>query len=348
MFLRNVSRAGTKDRARVRRDWILTSLSVVGVSTAVLAGEWGYLAASSTIHVPTRMVSLESTSAVPLRSLNDQVPTSNTSLESVLRDSSVSQTQANDSDSSNAGAKSARSAASLAAEPLQLITRARQAIADCQTRFQAVKDYTCTFYKRERIDGQLTQTHIMEMKARSQPHSLYFKFQQPKKGREAIFVAGRHDGKIVAHDVGFGKLFAGTLKLDPHGSMAMEENRHPVTEAGIGSLIDTVVKRWAVELTPEESIVRIHEKAKVGSRPCVLIETTHPRMHPEFLFHKVKLYIDQEHGLPIRMEAYDWPKCAGESPQLIEEYTYAELSVNVGLREIDFDAANPGYSYGRF
>ena len=76
-------------------------------------------------------------------------------------------------------------------------------------------DYTCTFYKRERINGRLTPLYVMEMKARTKPRSIYFKFADPYKGREAIFVEGQNGGKILAHEVGFTKLLAGTLELDP-------------------------------------------------------------------------------------------------------------------------------------
>jgi hypothetical protein len=79
-----------------------------------------------------------------------------------------------------------------------------------------------------------------------------------------------------------------------------------------------------------------------------MIESSHPRRHPGFLYHTVKLYIDQAHGLPVRFEAYDWPKHPGGNPELVEEYTYLKLQTNVGLAERDFDAANPQYSFGRF
>ncbi|SIO18651.1 Protein of unknown function [Singulisphaera sp. GP187] len=228
------------------------------------------------------------------------------------------------------------------------IVIAKQAIADCQDRYNKIQDYTCTFHKRERIDGRLTQPFIMAMKSRTQPHSIYFKFQRPKKGREAIYVAGRHDGKIVVHDVGLGKLIAGTMNLDPKGSMAMEENRHPVTEAGIGALIASVARHWAIELTPGESRVTIHKNLRVANHPCTMIESVHPEKHPSYMFHMVKLYIDHEHGLPIRFEAYDWPKRPGAAPELVEEYSYLNLRTNVGLHDRDFDATNPQYSYGRF
>jgi Protein of unknown function (DUF1571) len=79
-----------------------------------------------------------------------------------------------------------------------------------------------------------------------------------------------------------------------------------------------------------------------------MIETIHPRRGPQFLFHKVKLYIDKELDVPIRFEAYDWPARPGVEPLLMEEYTYMNLRLNVGLRERDFDHNNAQYSYGRF
>jgi hypothetical protein len=227
------------------------------------------------------------------------------------------------------------------------IARARKAIADCQERYRQVHDYTCTFVKRERIEGRLTSPHMMVMKARTSPNSLYFKFEQPNRGREAIYVHGRNNGRIVAHDVGLAKFVAGTMQLDPHGSMAMEENRHPVTEAGIGNLIDTVAKRWATELDPGESVVTVQSGVRVSNRPATLIESVHPRRGPDYLFHKVKLYVDNEHGLPIHFEAFDWPAHPGASPALVEQYSYIDLKTNVGLRDCDFDPANQQYSFGR-
>jgi hypothetical protein len=58
--------------------------------------------------------------------------------------------------------------------------------------------------------------------------------------------------------------------------------------------------------------------------------------------------IDKELNLPIRFEAYDWPARPGHEPLLMEEYTYSNLRLNVGLKERDFDPNNTQYSYGRF
>ncbi len=226
--------------------------------------------------------------------------------------------------------------------------RALRMIDDCQARYETLSDYVCTFSKRERIDGRLTQKHVMLMKVRTHPRSIYLKFRQPCPGREAIYIDGRNDGKVLAHEVGLKRLLAGTLSLDPTGSMAMEDNRHPITHAGIGSLLATVEARWSNDLDPTEAQVAFREGQLVGSRPCTLIESTHPRRLPRLLFYRVRVYIDQELGLPVRFEAYDWPASPEAAPELVEEYTYTDLKLNVGLSDVDFDVSNTAYSFGRF
>ncbi len=228
------------------------------------------------------------------------------------------------------------------------IARALAAIEGCQLRYREVRDYTCLFNKRERINGKLSPVHIMMMKVRTNPNSVYFKFHQPAAGREAIYISGRNDGKVLAHDVGLGRLIAGTLSLDPKGGRAMEDCRHPISEAGIGPLLETLEARWSSELDPSESVVNFRYDQNVGDRRCTMIETTHPIQQPEFLFYRVRLFIDDELNLPIHFEAYDWPRSPQVQPELVEKYTYGELKLNVGLGDLDFDVANENYDFGRF
>jgi hypothetical protein len=225
--------------------------------------------------------------------------------------------------------------------------RALRIIAECQARYQAVRDYTCTFFKRERIDGRLVPEQILAMKVRTQPRSIYVKFRQPSPGREAIYIAGQNGGKVLAHDVGLNKLLAGTLWLEPTCGRAMQDCRHPITEAGIGPLLETLKTRWSRPWDPAESVV-FRADQPVGPRLCTLIETTHPRPRPDLMFYRVRVFIDNQLGLPIRFEAYDWPQAAGSQTKLVEEYTYADLRLNVGLEDRDFDVSNAEYAFGRF
>jgi hypothetical protein len=246
------------------------------------------------------------------------------------------------------GAAATRAADSKDSDAEHAIARALRLIGECQSRYQTVVDYTCTFYKRERIDGQMSDLHVMRMKVRTAPRSIYLKFQQPAAGREAIYIVGRNGGKILAHDVGLNKLLGGTIELEPTGARAMENCRHPISEAGIGPLLDTLERRWSEELSPENSVLTFHDDMLVGPYRCTMIESTHPAYQRHFLYHKVRVFIDQAAGLPIRFEAYDWPKARQSAGALAEEYSYMNLKLNVGLRDIDFDVANPNYSFGRF
>ncbi len=228
------------------------------------------------------------------------------------------------------------------------IARALASIEVCQLRYRNIRDYTCTFSTRERIKGQLTPLHVLMMKVRTQPRSIYLKFRQPTPGREAIYIVGRNNGKVLTHDVGLNKLLAGTLRLDPIGVLAMEDSLHPISEAGIGPLLDTLHTRWSSELDPSESVLAFRDDQTVGTRRCTMIEATHPHPKPRFMFYRVRLFIDDELGLPIHFDAYDWPSSPQAPAVMVEEYTYSDLRLNVGLSDLDFDATNGHYSFGRF
>src|SRR5262249_12998001 len=57
--------------------------------------------------------------------------------------------------------------------------------------FQRVRDYQCTFIKRERLDGALQEEQSAVLQVRQQPFSVHLRFVAPKSaaGREAIYVA---------------------------------------------------------------------------------------------------------------------------------------------------------------
>ena len=233
---------------------------------------------------------------------------------------------------------------------VEVIAHAKRIVADCRDRYARIRDYTCSFIKSEQLDcGRTTPRYVMTMKARVEPESFYFKFRGPKKaGREAIFVAGNHGGRALVHDVGLGKLLAGTLELDPHGSRAMEDCRHPITDAGLGHLITTIAERWEAEMSPGETRVTIQPDASAAGRPCTMIQSTHTEHRPDFLFHTVRVYVDREHILPIRFEAFAWPRHPTAPPELVEDYTFQDLRLDVGLSDHDFDPGNRAYSFGRF
>jgi outer membrane lipoprotein-sorting protein len=71
----------------------------------------------------------------------------------------------------------------------------------------------------------------------------------------------------------------------------------------------------------------------------------HPVPRRNFRYHKALIFIDDQLNIPVRFEAYDWPKQEGGQPLLLEEYTYVNVKFNVGLTDADFDPRNPNYKF---
>jgi hypothetical protein len=217
-----------------------------------------------------------------------------------------------------------------------------------------VRDYTATVIKRERIKDKLTDHIYMQVKIRHRqvrdgvvvaPFSAYIRFLQPRslEGREAIWVEGRNGGKIVAHDRGIKNILR--LHLDPTGTLAMWGNRYPITDIGFRNLVEKLIEKAEEDRKHGDCDVEFVGTAKVDGRLCTMIQVTHPVRQPHFDFYRARIFVDQELNIPIRYAAWSWPEYAGGPPLLLEEYTYRDVRLNVGLTDADFDPDNPRYNY---
>jgi hypothetical protein len=212
---------------------------------------------------------------------------------------------------------------------------------------QQVKDYTCTLIKRERINGTLLEHEYIFTKVRNQPFSVYMYFLGPaaQQGREVIYVEGKNNGDLLAHEGKGPKALFGTVSLKPTSILAMNNNRYPITEVGIKNLMKRLIEVAENDVKYGECNVQFFKGAKVGDVTTTLIDVVHPTPRRNFLFNEAKVYVDEERDFPIRYEAYDWPETPGGAPVLLEEYTYTNVKINVGLTDADFDDNNPAYKF---
>jgi len=127
--------------------------------------------------------------------------------------------------------------------------------------------------------------------------------------------------------------------------MAMQGNRYPITEVGILNLTRRLVEVGESDRKFGECEVREYPNAKINDRTATCIEVKHPVPRGNFRYHLARIYIDDELNIPIRFEAYDWPKENGGEPLLLEEYTYVNVKLNVGLTDVDFDPRNAQYKF---
>jgi hypothetical protein len=224
-----------------------------------------------------------------------------------------------------------------------------------KTSQESIDDYTCVLVKRERINGTLNPHEFMVAKIRNRkvadgqvvvPFSVYLQFVKPAevKGREVLYIEGQNNGKMYAHDTGLKGILS--VWIRPDGPIAMNNNRYPLTEIGIENLIVRLIEKGERDRRNAEPCeVTFRENATINGRKCTLLQVTHPQRKPHLDFCTAQVFIDDELGIPIRYAAYDFPARTGDPPMLIEEYTYLNLKVNVGLTNFDFDAKNPNYKF---
>jgi len=239
----------------------------------------------------------------------------------------------------------------------------RMAQAQCERMAREVRDYTGRLLKRERVNGKLRPRELMEVKVRhgrtlddgSQiPFSVYVRYLSPQrlKGREVLYVEGENEGRLIATKGGGGLLSGITIALDPTSERAMAGNRHPLTDIGIMSIAARVESDAAASIqrgrlqdgwTVEQML-----GAKINGRPANCVQFQRAERCPECPLHTVQMFVDEVQQVPIRFVAYHWPAEIEAMPQLMEEYTYLDLQLNVGLVDDDFSRDNPSYSFARF
>jgi len=220
---------------------------------------------------------------------------------------------------------------------------------------EQVKDYTCTLVKRELVEGRLSDTEFLFLKLRhgrtpqgepAVPFSVYLRFLAPAQleGREVLYVEGRYHGKLIARRGGLRMAYM-TFGLDPKGGLAMQDNRYPITEIGFKNLMNRLIEVANEDMQYGECEVKYFTGAKINGRSCTMAQVTHPVPRPHFRYHMARIFIDDALQLPIRYAAYDWPETPAGQPRLMEEYTYLDLKLNVGLTDRDFDYRNESYNF---
>ena len=209
---------------------------------------------------------------------------------------------------------------------------------------EAVPTYTARLYRKVLLNGQFAES-TCRMKYRTSPRSVYLYFETGFPGREAIWIEGWNNNQMYAH-AGSGPLsLLGSLSLDPEGERAMEGSKNPITRSGLAAMGQTIVDQWRRETAFGEVDAQLFPDATLDGTACRVIETTHPQPRREFTFHKTRLFIAKDTGVPFAVQQLTWPRQPGEKPLVVEDYRYSDLNLNAGLTNADFDPQNPAYNF---
>jgi outer membrane lipoprotein-sorting protein len=199
-----------------------------------------------------------------------------------------------------------------------------------------VNDYTAIFYKQERVNGTVLPEEKILFKFKK-PFKVYMKWLPPgpHAGRESLYVRGENNGKVIGHEGGiFGFI---TLHMDPAGSIAMRGNRHPITDAGIGRLIEILDKDLKRGRERGELKLKILGEDEVYGRKVwhILKETPAEGYYaPE-----MEIWVDKELHLPIKIKIF------GPGDKFLESYGYNDLKINTGLKDEEFTKGYKDYHF---
>lgn len=229
----------------------------------------------------------------------------------------------------------------------QALETCARLLRDAQQTLSGVESVQAVFHKQERIDGALQPPHIMEVKVRRTPLSVYLRWREPDEGQEIIWRDGAHDGQMVVHPGGWrGRLLA-SIKIDPEGDRAKATSRRPIKNIGPWSMTERLAVYVEECLQGEHAVEIVSSDARIGGRDCHCFQFTHPQSTADLDFKQVVIYIDKEQRVPIAVENYGWGTADGGSKLPLEEsYVFNELTLNAPLTDLDFDLGNPSYCFG--
>lgn len=213
-----------------------------------------------------------------------------------------------------------------------------QLLDEMERAYGQVDDYTATFLLQERVEDELKAVHLMALKFKK-PFSVYLRWiDGPNKGRQALYPAGV-DGNALWVRVPI-LLGAITLSLDPQSPRAKKGRRHPITDIGIGQLLDLIGGNARRALAHGELTVEDHGEQTTFDRS---VDRYLLRLPPDvgkgYYCMTALIDVDREQRLPIYIEIFDWHNL------LIERYGYLNLRLNPGLTNGDFDPKNPHYGF---
>jgi outer membrane lipoprotein-sorting protein len=222
-----------------------------------------------------------------------------------------------------------------AAAPEAEITRL---LADAQKAYAAVNDYTATFIAQERIEGALRGRQVGIIKFKK-PFAVYLKRSEgPQAGLQGLYVKGQNDGKMLVRKGGILGLV--TFRLDPKSKLVLDDNRHPITEAGIGFSLDLIEANRKRAVAEGCARVRRLPDDRKAQPPGIRYELiAEADQSAGYYCRRAIVTLDPKNRLMIAVQVYDW------KDQLIEDYRFLNLRLNVGLTDMDFSPKNPEYGF---
>jgi hypothetical protein len=192
-----------------------------------------------------------------------------------------------------------------------------------------VLDYVCVYEKEERAISEGERQTIRLSFRKPLDVRLEWLNDRGNVDQMAVYRQGFNDGKVLARQSGLLGSLAGKVRLDPNESLALSDSRHPITEVGLGKIIDRAQHdaanpRIASHFAGEETL---------DGLPAYKFEFTangNEAVGDLAAARRALIWIDRELKLPVKLELYD------AANTLLERHRFKQVRVNQKLSDKTF------------
>ena len=211
-------------------------------------------------------------------------------------------------------------------------------LGEARTAYSKMRDYSGTYTRQERLNGSLSAQQVGEMKMRVNPVGVYVRFAMPDlvSGMEVAYSGAKRNAKVRYRQAGAAGR-KGVLRLEVDDAKFLADNRHPVTEWGMGPILELIATSTAREKTLNNPVETFTSDYQFTNRNVTKYEILMRRPHALRYAARMVVFIDKETKLPIRYEAYDEPKAGALVGDVTEVYSFTDMKYNTGLGENVFD-----------
>lgn len=234
---------------------------------------------------------------------------------------------------------------------IELIEYSLLLLKDGAEYLRQFETYTAVFHKQERLGGDLSEVQTIDIKIRQRPHfAVYMRWRNGDRGRQLLYSDEYEDGDMVVKLGGFkGRLLPG-IRLNPTGSKALEQARHPVTQAGLMGMLKKMIAHRRRDLATGHGMrcTRLPNQVFDGQDcVCFLYEYESPEISKDY--RKSLILVDAKRHIPLLARNYTWAAETSLSEEeldartLVENYSFTNVDFSRSVTAIEFSRENPRY-----
>lgn len=192
--------------------------------------------------------------------------------------------------------------------------------------YDRVADYVCLYEKTERAISKGEEQRIRFFFRKPFDVRMDWLDNRERVTQTAVYRQGFNDGKVLARENGLLGSLVGILRLEPSESLALSDSRHPITEVGIGKIIDRAQR----DAANPRITSRFDSEEVLDGRTAFKFDFTASSNEGLGGLNDARnalLWIDRELKLPVKLEIYD------SASLLLERHRFKELRVNQKLAD---------------